>query len=124
MKGGVALPDLLPKPERQREVAIRKRDQGSHSQGIPRAVQCTSAACKVAGFGPATAFQCRECSPPVNGCRPFNRQHLAQVGPAAPATWALHSCGSARRATLEVAAHCENRVILARGGTVSEVHWS
>ena len=36
--GLTALPDLPPEPERQREVALRKRDHGSHGQGIMGAV--------------------------------------------------------------------------------------
>ena len=98
--GLTALPDLPPELERQREVALRKRDYGSHGQGITGAVQCTGATRKGAGGGPAAALQRRERSPPAAGRSPLDRQHLAQVGPAAAARRALHVSRPARRATV------------------------
>ena len=98
--GLTALPDLPPEPERQREVALRKRDHGSHGQGITGAVQCTGAARKGVGGGPAAALQRRERSPPAAGRGPLDRQHLAQIGPAAAARRALHVSRPARRATV------------------------
>ena len=73
----MVLPDLPPEPKRERKVAVRKRDQGSHDQGITGAVQCTRAAREFTGLGSAAAPERRKRASPTLGRRPLDGQHLA-----------------------------------------------
>ena len=93
------LANLSPQPQRQREVAIRKRDSGSYHHGIMGAVQCTSAQREAARFGPESALERRERPSAATGRCPFDREHLVQVGPASVAGRTLHIPRPARRAT-------------------------
>ena len=98
-------PDLPPEPERESKVAVHERNPGSRDEGITGAVQCTRAACELAGLGPATALERPQRAAPVARRRPLDGEHLAQVRPAAPAAWTLDAGGPARRAAFKPAGH-------------------
>ena len=101
------LPDFPPDSERERKVAVRKRDHGPHDQGITGAVQCTRAAGEFTGLGSAATPERRKRASPTLGRRPLDGQHLAQVRPAAPAAWTLDVPGSASRAAFKPAGHLQ-----------------
>ena len=87
------LANLSPQPQRQREVAIRKRDSGSYHHGIMGAVQCTSAQREAARFGPESALERRERPSAATRLdrRPLRAQRPPHPDRAAPAFARAHA---------------------------------
>ena len=96
------VPDLPPQPERRQEVAVRQGRQGPHGQGFGTPVERTGAAGVGAGRRAVAALERGAGPAPVAGRGPFDRQHLAEVRPAAVAGRPAGMSGPAGRAAFHV----------------------
>ena len=96
------VPDLRPKLQRGREVAVRQGGDRERDEGFGRPVKGAGAAGMGAGRRPFAATERDAGLLPVAGRRPFYRQHLDEIGPAAVAGRPAGMPGPAGRAVFHV----------------------
>ena len=96
------VPDLPPKPQRGREVAVRQGGDRERDEGFGRPVKGVGAAGVDAGRRAIAAIERGAGLPPVAGRGSFDGQHLAEIGPAAVAGRPAGMPGPAGRAAFHV----------------------